>query len=76
MLMLIDDIDYVIFGHPDPAAGRHGHGSQVFDHRTEPAGFHVEHHVDGDIVDAHDPTLKSPIDRDTLLQCGPAFPGL
>jgi hypothetical protein len=72
MLMLIDDIDYVIFGHPDPAAGRHGHGSQVFDHRTEPAGFHVEHHVDGDIVSADNPTLG----RDTLLQRVPAFPGL
>jgi hypothetical protein len=59
--MSIGDIDYVIFGRPDPAAGRHGHGSQVFDHRTEPAGFHVEHHVDGDIVSADNPTLKYPI---------------
>ena len=68
MLMLIDDIDYVIFGRPDPAAGRHFHGSQVFDHRTDPAGFHVEHHVDGGIVNADNPRLICPIGRDTLLQ--------
>jgi hypothetical protein len=76
MLMLIGDIDYVIFRRPDPAAGRNFHGSQVFDHRTDPAGFHVEHYVDGDIVDADDPTLKYPIGRDTMLQWGPAFSGL
>jgi hypothetical protein len=76
MLMLIDDIDYVIFRHPDPAAGRHVRGSQAFDHRNEAAGFHVEHHVDGDIVSADNPTLKHPIGRDTLLQWGRPFPGL
>jgi hypothetical protein len=76
MLMLIDDFDYVIFSRPDPAAGRNFHGSQVFDDWTNPAGFHVEHYVDGDIVDADDPTLKYPIGRDTMLQWVPVFPGL
>jgi hypothetical protein len=56
--------------------GRHCHGSQVFDYWTDPAGFHVEHFVDGDLVNEENPTLKFPFGRDTLLQWGPAFPGL
>ena len=56
--------------------GRHFHGSQVFDYWTDPAGFHVEHYVDGDLVNDDNPTLKYPFGRDTLLQWGPAFPGL
>ena len=56
--------------------GRHFHGSQVFDYWTDPAGFHVEHFVDGDMVNGDSPVLKYPFGRDTLLQWGPAFPGL
>lgn len=56
--------------------GRHFHGSQVFDYWTDPAGFHVEHFVDGDLVNSDSPTLNFPFGRDTLLQWGPAFPGL
>lgn len=56
--------------------GRHFHGSQVFDYWTDPAGFHMEHYVDGDMVNAESPTLSYPFGRDTLLQWGPAFPGL
>ena len=56
--------------------GRHFHGSQVFDYWTDPAGFHVEHYVDGDMVNGDNPTLKYPFGRDTLLQWGPNFPGV
>ena len=56
--------------------GRHFHGSQIFDYWTDPAGFHVEHYSDGDLVNEDSPTLKFPFGRDTLLQWGPAFPGL
>lgn len=56
--------------------GRHFHGSQVFDYWTDPAGFHVEHFVDGDLVNADTPTLDCAFGRDTLLQWGPDFPGL
>ncbi|ACC72671.1 VOC family protein [Paraburkholderia phymatum] len=56
--------------------GRHFHGSQIFDYWTDPAGFHVEHYVDGDLVNNDSPTLSYPFGRDTLLQWGPAFPGL
>ena len=56
--------------------GRHFHGSQVFDYWTDPAGFHVEHYVDGDLVNEDNPTLKYPFGRDTLLQWGPDFPGV
>ncbi|WP_116147348.1 hypothetical protein [Paraburkholderia sp. BL27I4N3] len=90
--MLIQDIEYVIFRHPGLAAvrdfmvdkgykhrwgiGRHFHGSQIFDYWTDPAGFHVEHYVDGDLVNSDSPTLSYPFGRETLLQWGPAFPGL
>ena len=40
-----------------------------------PAGFHIEHYVDGDLVNADLPVLNYPFGRDTLLQWGPAFPG-
>ena len=56
--------------------GRHFHGSQIFDYWTDPAGFHVEHYSDGDLVNKDSPTLNYPFGRDTLLQWGPAFPGL
>ncbi len=56
--------------------GRHFHGSQVFDYWTDPAGFHMEHFVDGDLVNSESPTQNYPFGRDTLLQWGPAFPGL
>lgn len=56
--------------------GRHFHGSQIFDYWTDPAGFHVEHFSDGDLVNEDTPTLRFPFGRDTLLQWGPAFPGL
>lgn len=56
--------------------GRHFHGSQVFDYWTDPAGFHVEHFVDGDLVNSDTPTINCAFGRDTLLQWGPAFPGL
>ena len=62
--------------HPLEIATSHFHGSQIFDYWTDPAGFHVEHFVDGDLVNADNPTLKYPFGRDTLLQWGPAFPGL
>jgi catechol 2,3-dioxygenase-like lactoylglutathione lyase family enzyme len=56
--------------------GRHFHGSQIFDYWTDAAGFHVEHFSDGDLVNHDTPTLRYPFGRDTLLQWGPAFPGL
>ena len=56
--------------------GRHFHGSQIFDYWTDPAGFHIEHFVDGDLVNKDTPVLNYPFGRDTLLQWGPAFPGL
>jgi len=56
--------------------GRHFYGSQVFDYWTDPAGFHVEHFVDGDLVNCDTPTLDRPFGRETLLQWGPPFPGL
>lgn len=56
--------------------GRHFHGSQIFDYWTDPAGFHVEHFSDGDLVNRDTPVLRYPFGRDTLLQWGPAFPGL
>lgn len=56
--------------------GRHFHGSQIFDYWTDPAGFHVEHFSDGDMVNADTPTLRYPFGRNTLLQWGPDFPGL
>lgn len=56
--------------------GRHFYGSQVFDYWTDPAGFHVEHFVDGDLVNRDTPTLSRPFGRETLLQWGPSFPGL
>lgn len=56
--------------------GRHFHGSQVFDYWTDPDGFHIEHYVDGDLVNADSPVLRYPFGRDTLLQWGPAFPGV
>lgn len=56
--------------------GRHFHGSQIFDYWTDPAGFHVEHYTDGDLVNQDTPTLRYRFGRDTLLQWGPAFPGL
>jgi catechol 2,3-dioxygenase-like lactoylglutathione lyase family enzyme len=56
--------------------GRHFHGSQIFDYWTDPAGFHVEHYSDGDLVNEDSPTLRFAFGRDTLLQWGPAFPGL
>lgn len=56
--------------------GRHFHGSQIFDYWTDPAGFHVEHFTDGDMVNTDTPSQLGPFGRDTLLQWGPAFPGL
>jgi len=56
--------------------GRHFHGSQIYDYWTDPAGFHVEHYVDGDLVNAESPVLDYPFNRETLLQWGPAFPGV
>ena len=48
----------------------------IFDYWTDPAGFHVEHYVDGNLVNEDNPTRKYPFGRDTLLQWGPTFPGL
>lgn len=48
--------------------GRHFHGSQIFDYWTDPAGFHVEHYCDGDMVNEDTQTLHYPFGRDTLLQ--------
>jgi len=56
--------------------GRHFHGSQIYDYWTDPAGFHIEHYVDGDLVNADTSILDYPFGRDTLLQWCPAFPGL
>lgn len=37
--------------------GRHIQGSQIFDYRTDPDGFIVEHFADGDVMDATVPTV-------------------
>lgn len=55
--------------------GRHKHGSQVFDYWCDPAGFHIEHYTDGDLVNQDTPTARVPFDRETLLQWGHPFPG-
>lgn len=79
------DIDDLGVGHmvmgdkgykPRWGIGRHFHGSQIFDYWTDPAGFHMEHYVDGDVVNSDSPVLSYPFGRETLLQWGPAFPGL
>ena len=61
---------------PRYADGDPFNASQVFDYWTDPAGFHVEHYVDGDRINADDPTSKYPFGRDILLQWGATFPGV
>jgi catechol 2,3-dioxygenase-like lactoylglutathione lyase family enzyme len=78
----IDDlsVDHMVMGDKGykhrSGIGRHFHGSQIFDYWTDPAGFHMEHYVDGDVFNGDSPVLSYPFGRETLLQRGPAFPGL
>ena len=50
--------------------GRHFHGSQIFDYWTDPAGFHVEHFADGDMVNQDTPPLSYPFGRGIADACG------
>ncbi|CAJ2501856.1 Uu.00g047090.m01.CDS01 [Anthostomella pinea] len=55
--------------------GRHVVGSQIFDYWYDPCGFIMEHYVDGDLVDATEPTHRSEASADSLHVWGPDVPG-
>ncbi|KAL7629153.1 hypothetical protein AAE478_000672 [Parahypoxylon ruwenzoriense] len=55
--------------------GRHVLGSQIFDYWYDPFGFIMEHYVDGDLVDASEPTHRSQAGPGSLHVWGPALPG-
>lgn len=55
--------------------GRHVLGSQIFDYWFDPAGFIMEHYVDGDLVDDTEPTHRSKASPDSLHVWGPDVPG-
>ncbi|KAI1853188.1 hypothetical protein JX265_011469 [Neoarthrinium moseri] len=54
--------------------GRHVMGSQIFDYWFDPAGFIMEHYVDGDLVDDTEPTHRSKASPDSLHVWGPDVP--
>ncbi|KAL2106933.1 hypothetical protein VUR80DRAFT_5932 [Thermomyces stellatus] len=54
--------------------GRHIMGSQIFDYWFDPAGFIMEHYVDGDLLDDTEPTQRSPASPDNLHVWGPDLP--
>lgn len=53
--------------------GRHVMGSQIFDYWFDPAGFIMEHYVDGDLLDDSEPTQKSEASPDNLHVWGESF---
>ncbi|KAJ9161694.1 Glyoxalase/Bleomycin resistance protein/Dihydroxybiphenyl dioxygenase [Coniochaeta hoffmannii] len=54
--------------------GRHIMGSQIFDYWFDPAGFILEHYVDGDLLDMSEPIHKNPASPDNLHVWGPDLP--
>ncbi|RYP51893.1 hypothetical protein DL768_002861 [Monosporascus sp. mg162] len=54
--------------------GRHVLGSQIFDYWFDPAGFIMEHYVDGDLVDATEPPHRSQSGPGSLHVWGPDVP--
>ncbi|RYP57475.1 hypothetical protein DL769_009459 [Monosporascus sp. CRB-8-3] len=54
--------------------GRHVLGSQIFDYWFDPAGFIMEHYVDGDLVDATEPPHRSKSGPGSLHVWGPDVP--
>ncbi|KAI1160491.1 glyoxalase [Nemania serpens] len=54
--------------------GRHVLGSQIFDYWFDPSGFILEHYVDGDLVDADEPTHRSQAGPGSLKVWGPDVP--
>ncbi|KAK4134653.1 Glyoxalase/Bleomycin resistance protein/Dihydroxybiphenyl dioxygenase [Trichocladium antarcticum] len=54
--------------------GRHVMGSQIFDYWFDPAGFIMEHYVDGDLLDMREPTHRSEAAPDNLHVWGPEVP--
>ncbi|KAI0006770.1 oxidoreductase [Xylariaceae sp. FL0662B] len=54
--------------------GRHVLGSQIFDYWFDPSGFIMEHYVDGDQVDASEPTHRSQAGPGSLHVWGPDLP--
>ncbi|KAI0381943.1 Glyoxalase/Bleomycin resistance protein/Dihydroxybiphenyl dioxygenase [Hypomontagnella monticulosa] len=55
--------------------GRHVLGSQIFDYWYDPHGFIMEHYVDGDQVNASEPTHRSMAGPGSLHVWGPDVPG-
>ncbi|MEM9401282.1 MAG: VOC family protein [Pseudomonadota bacterium] len=54
--------------------GRHLLGSQIYDYWRDPAGFTLEHWIDGDLVDASRPPADVPARNFALGQYGPLPP--
>ncbi|RYC63977.1 hypothetical protein CHU98_g2239 [Xylaria longipes] len=54
--------------------GRHVLGSQIFDYWFDPSGFIFEHYVDGDLVNADEPTHRSQDGPGSLHVWGPDVP--
>ncbi|KAH9897281.1 Glyoxalase/Bleomycin resistance protein/Dihydroxybiphenyl dioxygenase [Xylariomycetidae sp. FL2044] len=54
--------------------GRHVLGSQIFDYWYDPHRFIMEHYVDGDLVNASEPTHRSQASPDSLHVWGPDVP--
>ncbi|KAI0198080.1 glyoxalase [Astrocystis sublimbata] len=54
--------------------GRHVLGSQLFDYWFDPSGFVFEHYMDGDLVNADEPTHRSQAGPGTLYIWGPEVP--
>ncbi|KAI1078179.1 oxidoreductase [Whalleya microplaca] len=54
--------------------GRHVLGSQIFDYWYDPSGFIMEHYVDGDQVNASEPTHRSQAGPGSLHVWGPDLP--
>ncbi|KAF3024141.1 hypothetical protein E8E14_006660 [Neopestalotiopsis sp. 37M] len=54
--------------------GRHVLGSQIFDYWYDPAGFIMEHYVDGDLMDSTQAPHRSQASPDGLHVWGPDVP--
>ncbi|KAI0456422.1 glyoxalase [Xylaria acuta] len=54
--------------------GRHVLGSQIFDYWFDPSDFIFEHYVDGDLVNADEPTHRSQAGPGSLHVWGPDVP--
>lgn len=77
----VEDFDTQLLGHQWLAdrgyrsvwgVGRHILGSQIFDYWRDTSGFTIEHYADGDLVNIHTGTHRSP--AGALAVWGPEFP--